>query len=366
MKIAWIFPAREKCGIAVYSRGYAEALRELATIETLDPSGYSGDPRAFASRANACDVVHIQYEPSFFMHNRSDFYGSLCRSLRRPLFVTMHEVYSSPPGVFPRESVRGRGLIRKIRLAMYDRRHPGQKAHRIHARNSFFARKVLVHHEYHKSILMGQGVHPGCLMFLPYPVKIPSVAPVPFRSAPSKPALLAGIGFINPNYDYELLFAALKRLDLPWTFTWIGGIRSEEHAAVERKIRQAIRENGWENRFTITGWVDDIVQDKLIGSSDCVCALFSARSSSGSIAAALGSCKPVVATPLPLTEELAAPYGVVHLTQATAEAVAAGIRAVLTDDQVRSRLQKNVDQYRQECRYEVLAKKLMNLYKEYT
>jgi glycosyltransferase involved in cell wall biosynthesis len=362
VKIAWIFPQTERCGIALYSQSYLKHLDAKAAIERFDPHAFINDRKSFLSKINACDIVHIQYETSFFLNRNTDFYPRLCASIRRPIVVSLHEVYRQFPGVFPREDLTGDGMILRIKQFLYDRRHPVQTAWRKYLQTRFFGKQVIVHYEFQKEILCSLGIPKDKVLIVPHPVDtLSNDPPLSSRGPASGPAHLASLGFINPNFNYDLLFDSLKLIDLPWRFTWVGGIRRGEDQALLDKLRSEIQTRGWDDRFRITGWVDSRERDGLLASADAVCALFSARSSSGSLLTCLAAGRLVVATPLPLTRELLR-EGVLHLVPATPEGVAGGIRALISNTKLRETIHANVVRYQKETSYEKMSDRLFEIY----
>jgi hypothetical protein len=362
MKVAWIFPKRVRCGITIYANNYVRALAARIEVACYDIGDYDVDPKGFISKVNACDIVHIQYDPSFFFNNGSDFYHTFAQRVRPSIVVSLHEVYDEFPDVFPRAALDGPGPISFIKRWRYDRRHPFQTAYRRHAADSFYARKVLVHQEFQATILKKQNVRPDLVVTIPHPVVPFPGAVQSFRPDPDAPLRLAASGFINPHFDYNLLFASLQQLDMPWRFTWIGGVRRDEDEPLLRELLLTIVKSGWRDRFQITGWVDDGTRAEHLIASDIIIALFSARSSSGSLAAAFGALRPVIATPLPLTEELMSRYGILHCVSATPQGVNGGVRRIVDDGQFRNTLLNNVAEYRKKTDIDAMALRLVDVY----
>jgi glycosyltransferase involved in cell wall biosynthesis len=363
MEIAWIYPHRDRCGIAEYASRYLEALERTVTVRRFDPTGFFFRRRDFIAEINRCDLAHIQYETSCFMRNGSDFFEKLCREITIPIFVSLHEVYRTFPDVFPREQLRGSFLSLPLKRLLYDRRHPLQRAYRRHLSRAFYAGKVLVHQEFHTTILEEQQVPGDRIGVLPLPIPIVNNAP---RFAPwsaERPAHCVGAGYINPHYDYDLLFATLEKLAIPWRFTWIGGVRRNEDETLLEKILHMVRARGWHDRFQITGWLPEGEFNTILCTADVFCAFFTSRSSSATLAAAIGCLRPIVATAAPLTLELASRFGVLHCVQPSAEAAAAGIESVLSDGPLRISLETNVARYRERHDFGSLADQLTDLYK---
>lgn len=302
MKVGWLYPHREKCGITTYSQDYCAAIDSLLVIMPLDPMRWLYDRRPFLADINSCDLLHIQYDTSAFIFRNHDFYFPLLRAVKVPIVVTLHEVHHSDYNVFPRTAITG--PLKWLKLITYDFRHPVVTAANRHCANSFCAQKILVHHEFHRTILLSRGVPAGIIRVLPHPVKI-STAPRQFTLSKKPHLRLGALGFINPTYNFDLLFAVLEQCSLSWTFTWIGGVRTPDQQPLYEQIKKRIAANGWQQRFHITNWVSSEQQEYFLKTVDFVLAFFLSRSSSGSIARAMGAYKPILATAHPLVDELA-------------------------------------------------------------
>jgi glycosyltransferase involved in cell wall biosynthesis len=362
MKIAWVFPHTERCGIAIYAQGYVAALGKEAEIKCFDPSALVADCSSAAVSLNNCDIVHFQYEALFFFEKGRDHFPEMCRAIHVPIIVSVHEIYRSFPDVYPRERIRGHGPLAIVKRCLYDRRHPLQTAYYRHALHSFYAQRVLVHHEFQREILLDQGCSSQALTLFPHPAVLDTEATYPQALQPGAPLHLAGSGFINPHFDYELLFAALERLTIPWTFTWIGGVRRQEDIPLQNEIVAHIESRGWTDRFRITGWVSECDLRSLLRKADIVCAFFIARSSSGSLAAAFKCLRPVIATPIPMTEAFARD-GMLHLSPADPDRVAKEILTLARQEDLRSSIVAKEKEYCLANGYASLSRRLMDIYR---
>ena len=365
--IGWVFPQTDFCGISIYSRNYIKAFTPSARVICFDPFSILSDNAMVQSDMAKVDLFHIQYETSFFMLNDSDMYGEILSKLQKPRLVSLHEIYEQHPGVFPRSSISGPKIIKWFKQCLYDRRHPAQTAFRKHLRIRFGANNLLVHHHFHKEILVKEGVPPESISLLPHPV--PVVKSPPFFQGTDSIIRLGTTGFINPNYDYELLFSVLRSASFPWRFTWIGGIRTSDQTDTLHTLQKAISDNGWEDRFTITGWVSEKAQDEQLSSIDTYLALFKNRSSSGSLARALGAQKMIITTPMPLTQELTVQSGSDTVSGpvlicSSSEEILSAISRLRTNPALREELLKQVRRYAEEKSYENMAARLYSRYQE--
>lgn len=296
MKISWIFPHTNRCGISIYSNNYCKALQSRVDLQVFNTSEFIRNSTQMIRELNKADLVHIQYEPSLFFHGKECFYHKLVTRIAKPVIVSLHEVYDEDPRSFSRSQIKG--FFRAIRLLIYDLRHPFQTAFRKHVYNNFYASLILVHHNYQADILTQLGIIKNRIHVFNHPVKIHYNDNGPAYSG--KTLRVGMTGFINPDYNYKLLFTLLEKINLKWEFVWIGGIRTSEQQYLYQDILNTISVKGWQDRFHITGWVSEQEQTRLIAGLDCALALFKNRSSSDSVPCILGALKPVISTSLPL------------------------------------------------------------------
>jgi glycosyltransferase involved in cell wall biosynthesis len=305
--------------------------------------------------------VHIQYETSFFLRGRREWYFDLCRSITCPVIVTLHEVYDQMPGVFPRERLGGIFPIKKMRRWLYDLRHPYLTALTRHTGAGYCARRILVHSGFQKDILVKKGIGPERIEILPVPVSAKVASPAKSWKG-SGTLQLAATGFVSESYDFELLFATLDQCDLPWKFTWIGGVRREDDRGLWDRLHREIVRRNWADRFFMTGIVAKEKRDELLARTNVYCAFFSHKSSSESLATAIGVRCMIVATPLPVTRELSERFPVMLLAQPEPRELAAAIRRLATDAALQGKLADALAAYCGEYGRERMAKRLAELY----
>ncbi len=359
MKVAWVFPVQQKCGISFYSHAYINALAQLITIEAFDVHACAINTTKTCAVLNTFDIIHIQYETSFF--SKKNQFEKLCNRVKKPLIITLHEVYEEFPGVFPRSQIAGTGIVRKSKEYLYDLRHPFQTMYARHLSHRFHAKKIAVHAQYQKALLIKNGI----------PEKMVSVIPVPVTpidlgtQSPAGTGLhLSSTGFINSNYDYQLLFEVLENLRREWKFTWIGGLRRDEDIPLLNHIRKEIAQRKWEHTFIITGWVPDDFRDSLLSQTDIYLALFSARSSSLSLATALGARRLIVATDIPGTNELALNHHIMSLAAPNSADVINTINRLVSDTALKESRLREIDTYCRNHSFNQMARQLVDVYKE--
>lgn len=362
--VGWIFPKKEKCGISIYSKNYVSYLNELTKINHIDPRLWISNRDQFIKKVNYNDIIHIQYETSFYQNGYKNFYLNLISSIKKPVIVSLHEIYETFPDAYPRDSLKGTGVLLKIKQIIYDFRHPLQTSFNKHIQKSFLSDHILVHHKYHKEILKRKGISPVKILVIELPVKTARSTRSHFSWNNQLPLRLGSTGFINPHYDYDLLFSVLETLNIDWTFTWIGGVRERTGNQILNQILEKVRLHKWEHKIKITGWVSEDEQDNLLSDLDIYLALFKHHSSSSSIAKALGACKFIVASSIPLCEEIASYGGPIITTVASPSAVKNSIYSIVNNEDVRYRLEQGILQYTAAFDYSSMADKMMNFYKK--
>ncbi|MBN1758459.1 MAG: glycosyltransferase [Chitinispirillaceae bacterium] len=370
MVIGWIYPHREKCGIARYSLDYAEALETIATVHRIDPEWLFTDRKRFRETLRECTIAHLQYDTTAFMHGSTDFYRKLVLRIPVPLIVSLHEVYDENPFIFPRSALHGNPLSLFLKHILWNHTHPVDKAFLNHLAGKFNASHLLVHHLHHREILIGKGIDGNRISIFPMPMHRIQ-PPQPLDVASDGCLHLGAHGFIQSAYDFELLFAVLRKLQLPWRFTWIGGTRTDDNKPLHVELIRRIDELGWNDRFTITGWITEKELGDRLAGIDLILALFRHRSSSASIARALSHGKPVIANELPLTMEIADGNRHSHrstaapllTTPAEPSAITDRIMEFNSNGNVRLRLYEGINAYVENHSFEKMARRLLDLYR---
>lgn len=362
MRVGFVYPQKRKCGISIYSVCYAEALRKLPLEVTDIDSEEFSDRCNFNRLVKRFDILHVQYETSFFFKRKKDAFSRLFRVLNKPLIVSLHEVYERDPFVFPRESIKPPFLF--IKRIVYDARHPLQTMNRKHLKSQFWADRVLVHHDYQKRILERKGIKPDIVRVIGQPVRrVPSKNDLDAKFSKSVVGLGCA-GFINPQFDFDLLIRSLKKLPIDWQFTWVGGIRNSSHQEILTELNNRIRLLGWERKFRITGWLDENQFKAALDGIDLALCLFSNRSTSASMTDLLGSGIPIIATDLAVTREFSRTCKSVELVENDPGAVSRAVEEICKNEARRSQILNDLHRYCDMNSFDRKAENLFRLYQE--
>jgi glycosyltransferase involved in cell wall biosynthesis len=362
MKIGWIAPLNRRCGIAFYAKKYATAISRYVELVRADPEEFVENKKKFLNKISSCDVAHLQYEPSFFLHRKRDFYPALCRAIGCKRIVTLHEVYRKIPGVFPREAVSGIWPVKAVKGLLWDIRHPHWASFTKHCKAGFWADAIIVHTLVQRDILTEKGCDASIIHMVAMPVEARKNAANDVRGK-GEVITLGATGFINPTYDYNFLFSVLERCCFEWRFVWIGGPRRDEEAGLFKWLENEIAQRQWQDRFTITGWVSDGGRDRLLDQTDVYCAFFKDRSSSESLATAIGMGKMIVASEIPLTRELAGQEPMMALCQSDPETAAQQIQTLLSDAQTQKSMRLALARYGEKNSFDAAGSHVIDIYK---
>ncbi|MFP4680511.1 MAG: glycosyltransferase [Chitinispirillaceae bacterium] len=364
MRVAFISPQNHKCGISIYGARYAQELKKLPLeIETADPEKVLADPAGFKNSLEKFDIIHVQYEPSFFMKKKNDLFTDVFSKHATPIVLTLHEIYDKNPFVFPRENIRPPFVT--VKKKIYDIRHPFQTMYRKHLKTQFLgAERILVHHYYHKKILKMKGISDFRIRVIGHPVASISSMEIIREKSPNAPVQLGGAGFINPQYDFDLLFRSLEQLSFDWQFTWVGGGRTDDRRELLLHLQNRVKEKNWEGKFRFTGWLEDSEFRAALRKLDLALCLFTSRSSSGSISDLLGSGIPVVSTDLPMTREIARDCSSVMIVKNDPFSVSETLENVCEEPGRIKALLKETARYCEKNSYEKKACELLNVYRE--
>jgi hypothetical protein len=358
-KIAWIYPFNRKKGVYFYAENYIRALSGKAEIIQIDLDQCLHDKKIFQI-VNDCDLVHIQYITEYFGTGQFNSYRRFIKQITPPVIVTLHEIYDEFPGIFPRSRISGKGLVRKIKELIYDFRHPAYRHWLNHLRASFGARLCIVHYPFQKEILVNKGFKRQ-IEIVPHPVeKMQLTARQNFYSG--NELELGSSGFINLNYDYNELFSVLESLEIPWRFTWIGGLRRKEDSVLLDSIVSKIKSHGWRDKFTITGWMDENGLNKNLCNLDIYLALFSNRSTSSTIMKALAAECLIIARQLPLTTDLNSDNQIMLTVSEDDTEIINTVNRLITDSSLQREIIKNIRTFKEQYSYENMALRHVRLY----
>jgi len=247
------------------------------------------------------EVIHIQHEFGLFGGKTPGFYRfpKVVRRLRQvlpktALVATAHSVI--PPGY--RYPVQGRGLQAPIRAAANQVLLPA--LHQLWGHRTWGGLNgVIVHSGLQKSWVEQEGQ--ARVQEIPHFVgeAIEAASGV----EPSSRKLLL-FGFFSRDKGQDIALDALMYLPEDVQLVLAGGARRPQDLAYLESCHRKIELLGLQKRVTITGFVPEEEIGKRYAEAGIVLAPFRETTGSGSLAQAFARAKAVVASDLPLNQEV--------------------------------------------------------------
>ncbi len=301
LRVGFLHVGREHSGLRRYGAILAaEAATRPDVVVIESDAGDRGaswsDLRRAARRLRGCDVVHLQWkladwDPRLGGIPRMEV---VLRSLRRPLVVTLHDVFS-------REGLWERFLS----PAAVGLRRLGHAASR-----------VVVHSEEERGRLRGL-LPEGKVEVVPHFVEVRG--PLPDRTGArsalglSDARVITLLGYLTRRRGHRLVIDALRELPDEVTALFVGSV-IEGRDSVGRALQAYAAEAGLAERVRFMGYIPDDELVRVLAATDVALCPFERMSASGALATWLSAGRPIVASDLAPFRELATMQpGALHL-----------------------------------------------------
>lgn len=306
----------EDCGIGKYQEQFLASMKEQGLPVENEFFEYSPNKTKYMSQAafapvlqqfrrqlEGFDVLHIQHEFSFYLHDELYQLVTTAKGMGKPVIVTVHTApeghYQTPdkPSLHPRSMLHYRR--QKQRYARLEH---------VHMRAILLVDQVWVHNLATKNDLVKHGVKESDIVQIAMPV--PRVAKMPAaglrkRMAASEGDVIVGaVGFISRNKGVDQSVRALKFLPANYKLAIIGGVHpSGSNNVFLDELCDRIVQLNLEDRVYITGYEpDDDRLNAMIQECDlCVYPYdqkYYGYVSSAALSNALANGKPTVAYPV--------------------------------------------------------------------
>ncbi len=301
LRVGYLHVGRERSGLRRYGAILAAEAANHAGIEVIESDAGGRDAswhelRRAAQRLQGVDVVHLQWKladwhPRFGGIPRMEL---VLQTMRRPVVVTMHDV-------FAREGLWERALS----PAALGLRRLGSAAARL-----------VVHSEEEHGRLDGL-VPPGKVEVVPHFVEVR--ASLPERAAARRTLDLAGrravalLGYITKRRGHRLVIDALSQLPEDVVAIFVGStIEGRDYVA--ETLQQQAADIGVADRVRFMGYLPEDELETVLVATDVALCPFERMSASGALATWISSGRPIVASDLgPFRELQALQPGSLHL-----------------------------------------------------
>lgn len=344
-----------KCGIAVYSAFFKEALESFRVGIKVVPVPLKRNIVSLINSARLikdADLAHIQYEYSFFGKNLLLGLVSYCffiRSIKIPKVVTMHEVASC------RVNSIWHGRIREFVLFCLHRL--------IYSKVSL----ILVHLNSHKEALVRMGISPEKIAVILHPIPR---APAYIKEAPAglnrfrrnNDITLTIFGFIVPRKGYGLALDVMGEL-AGYTLLIAGSPPPDGNSGYLGSLVSQIKARGIGQKVFITGYISAEVITELMDATDIILAPFTSMSGSGSISMAASYGKVILGSDIaPFRELKDNGFGIELFRLNDARDLKEKITALARDKVKRQALRVKTELYAEKYSYKNTAEKITRMY----
>ena len=342
--IAFLSPAREKCGVSDYGEYLFAELAKQVNVKVHAP----GWP--FPLEANNADLIHIQHQ--YFLFGgvapwKNTFYKVLW-SARRPVILTAHE-FVEPAGSLPRKmSIRLTNHLNFI--------HPS-----VH--------RILVHTREDMERMGRSGIPKDRITVVRHGV--PPAPELPGKDFSKKVLdaqdrfIITLFGFLSLRKGHSLAIEAMRSLPDDCLLLLAGGKHPDDHTTYSEELQGLIHHFGLQNRVRITGYLSSNEVKQVMSATDLVIAPFSESSGSGSMAFAFACAKPVLASNIPPHREILAetPYSLCMMNSIEPKDVAGIIETLRTDKALLDGLSRGARRYATDHTYARMAAETVAIYR---
>jgi glycosyltransferase involved in cell wall biosynthesis len=319
LRVGYLHIGRERSGLRRYGGILAAEAASRQGIEVLESdiggrdASWSG-LRAAAGRLRDVDVVHLQWkladwDPRLGGIPRMEV---VLRSMRRPLVITMHDVFSRE-GRWERTLSPGALGLRRLGSA---------------------ASRLVVHSDEEQDRLAGL-VPPDKVEVVPHFVEVRGALP-DRRQARAQLDLdgrraITLLGHLTKRRGHRLVIDALAQLPEDIIALFVGApIEGRDH--VREALQAHANELGLANRVRFMGYLPEEQLECVLAATDVALCPFERMSASGALATWISSGRPIVTSDLaPFRELRALQRGALHLFRPyQADALAACIESTLS------------------------------------
>lgn len=261
-----------------------------------------------ARRLSAYDIAHIQHEFGFFLGSYGmpvsiNAFGRLLKQLGRAGTRTIVTFHTAPPFSFAGGRRLQLGLDHLLRLEW--RQRVAQQ----------FARPGLIgvpQSRFLRRVLLDSGLSEKSLSVTPHgapPVRAPRTDQTSAKERlgySAEARLLVIVGFVSSYKGHLIAAKALKYLDGRYQLAIVGGPHPNGNDDTYDKILAYKARSDKRNRLRITGYVTPEERADYLDAADIVLApyLDQRLAATGSVLWALASGRPVLASRIPLFQEL--------------------------------------------------------------
>jgi glycosyltransferase involved in cell wall biosynthesis len=366
------------CGIADFTANYIRALEAVghgAEVVPIDRDAQrflsrrelSADYERLGELLTDFDIVHIQHEFGFFagaygIYESIDNFNRLLRKVNGPgrhVIVTFHSV---PPFKGARNRLGGVAMEALFRTTWSRRVVPTMKRGKVRA---------VSHTRFLRRVLVDSGLPSDLISVIPMGSPPPletenrDEAKAALGYAPAD-RLLVVMGFVSEYKGHSVALDAMRSLPPEYKLAVVGGPHPQSNDWAYDKVLGRSQRKQVKNRVRVTDYVPSIEMRQYMAAADIVLAPYVMREvgSSAGISMGLSSGRPVIASRIPVFEELN--YEEPRVLLSTPDAPSELARRILQldrDEALKKQLATNALSYVRATSWEKVAQQHLDLYR---
>jgi glycosyltransferase involved in cell wall biosynthesis len=353
IRVHFISTWNVKCGIAEYSKFLVDAINQIGIVKVnvvAIVKATKRNPRDFLhylqlvlNTGRNCDVVHIQYQPSFFIFSRIrlDYFPMMIWILQKTgktkIVVTVHELGNSR-GLAARRDMR---FLRMVDL-------------------------LIVHSSEHRQVLIQSGLKEERIVQIPHGTmdgQILDKTECKEKLGLTGKKVLVVFGFINPFKGYDLAIQALPYLPKDTVLLVSGSAFIQRQSEYLKQLKTMAAALCVEERVKFLDYVPNEGIPLIMNASDIAIFPYRDIEVSGALNMALGHKVATITSDLPYFKEIKQTYDCIEIfRRGDYQELAQVIISLLSDNDRINYLSKRCDGFIESTNWDTVASRTVDSY----
>jgi glycosyltransferase involved in cell wall biosynthesis len=326
----------------------------VTPINCFEPGNFKNDEVIKSLDSLNLDLVHIQHHYGIFGFG-DDLFELLSRY---PVVITMHEVHTEE---FPEK------------VSLFYRLEDLKKRHYLFGS---LARRIIVHSEDMKRVLMGLGVQERKISVIPHgTLFIPRIKrenALSVLNLPSDAKIILSFGFIRKDKNEKLIMEAFPKIlkEVPEAYLVMVGsvhpLSKEKDEEVVEERKDIISKYNLKNVVFVERFIPDHEFPLFFSMADLFISLYDQgyHEISGALHLGIGAGVPCVVTRVPRYEEIemTSPEAVVRVGDR--DDLVRVIVRLLKEDELRLEIRRRIEKYREETSWDRISELHYQLYND--
>lgn len=362
--VVYLHEGEKEGGIAHPTQDLVTSLGEHITVREIPITQYrSSDPRYWyclgREASQKADVVHVQFEYGSFGDFGGIFLGSLfpvfAYAVDIPMVATLHNFRD-----------------RRVDVTLTEL---SSMMHWFAEHATWFVDRSLVSHidffiplmRAEVDLLQRHGVSRDRIEHIP----LVSETNPEFRDSDvckrelgiEDASVITAFGWVRRSKGYDRVVRILESLPDDTVFLVAGGTRTDDQRGYLNELQEMAERLGVSDRVEFTGYIGREEHPTIMNATDVIVFPYRDNRASDALARALSYHLPVVASDNAEFSTIEAKWGCVR-TVSNKHELCASITEVLTNSDVRDRLEDRAEEYSTEMNWDSVAEKTIDIYRD--